>query len=307
MGMLETVEEEVKSQPEVLKKLLGSRARKVPAGSIFTGAGDSYIAAQCACALSSYRCSTFDPYELLSSPDITQSRTVVFVSSSGKTRSNVAAAKKVSRKAAKTIAVTANRHSPLAEAVDEVVLLPYSYRPRLPGTLSFSLSLLSCFKLASGATYLDFRHIMEGAQATRKKLLFSEGGVTFFLGNSVGYWVSAYAAAKMYEFFGAPSRPVLLEQFSHMDLFALGSGDVVNVFSISDPLGLGLRLVSSLNEAGYGANHIRANMNSLAESVFYSAFLIQLSVIERMHSKGQRKPHFLLANDKLRISDSMIY
>jgi fructoselysine-6-P-deglycase FrlB-like protein len=305
--MLGTVEEEVRAQPGALKSLLGSSIRRVPAGSIFTGAGDSYIAAQCACALSSYSCTALDPYELLASPDLAGSRTVVFVSSSGRTRSNVAAAKNVGKIAAETIAVTANRHSPLADVVDEVVLLPYSYKPRLPGTLSFSLSLLSCLKLASGSIHVDFYRAMKGAEAARTKLLFSDKGTTFFLGNGAAYWVSAYAAAKMYEFFGAQARPVYLEQFSHMDLFSLGRGDVVNVYSISDPLELGLRLVSSLKEEGYSASYIHSRGTSQAESVFRSIFLTQLSVAERARSKGQKVPYFLLAKKKLRISDAMIY
>ena len=110
--------DEVESQPQTLEKFARLELPKARRGSIFVGAGDSYAAAQAGCFASDCRCMALDPYVLASAPKIAEGREVFFVSVSGRTRSNVQAARKARPYAKRTTALTAVADSPLAGLAD---------------------------------------------------------------------------------------------------------------------------------------------------------------------------------------------
>lgn len=304
---MESLAREVRDQPILLSKMQGEKVDAVPKGSILVGAGDSYAAALCASYLSSMRSVAVDPYELIASPEVSRSRTVVFVSVSGRTRSNIAAAHRVARYATETIAVTANQDSPLAGAVDRTFIFPYNYRPRTPGMASFPLSLLACCRLSSPKLHVSFAKAYAGARKTSGRLKFSKRGTTFFLGNQALYAVSIYAAAKLYEFFGARALCQRLEEFSHMELFSLRRGDAVNIYEGFDPLRIGRGLANSLRKAGYDSALADNDEESKPESVFRAVFATQLAVLRWAGEMKITRPYISGAKEKLRISDSMIY
>jgi fructoselysine-6-P-deglycase FrlB-like protein len=271
------------------------------------GAGDSYAAALCAAYLSRPDCVVLDPYELIASPELARSRNVVVVSVSGRTRSNVAAARSVEGIAEETIAVTANEASPLASVVDRTIPLPLVYRPRWPGISSYSLSLAYCCKLLSVELGVNFQRASAAGKKLSRGLRFSRRGSTFFLGNRALFAVSIYAAAKVYEFFGAKAQYQRLEEFSHMELFSLKAGDAVNVIGGSDPLRIGRSLVKSLRAAGYDSGIAAAERANEIESVFNGVFAVQFAVARWIRETGTKRPYILDAGKKLATSDSMIY
>lgn len=271
------------------------------------GAGDSYAAALCASYLSQSDCLVLDPYELITAPELARSRTVVIISVSGRTRSNVAAARSVRKTAETTVGVTSNEDSPLAKEVDQTILLPFEYRPRSPGMASFALSLAYCAKLLFVDLQLDFGRAHSVGKSLSRGLKFSTAGSTFFLGNRALFAVSMYAAAKLYEYFGASARYQRLEEFSHMDLFSLRAGDAINVFGGSDPLNIGGTLAKSLRAAGYESCFAATGGATEAESVFNAIFATQFAVLRWIRKAGIKRPYLLDARKKLAISDSMIY
>ena len=297
---------EVERQPGVLQKFSKSRFPRARRGSIFVGAGDSYSAAMAGFCASNGSCIAVDPCHLASTPDIAKKADVFLISVSGRTVSNLAAARKVRRLARRTIAITADEGSRLAGLVDEVVRLPMRYLPRTPGLLSYSLTLLAILSIAGRREKCDFEGAFRAARKDEGKIRWGKG-TTYFLGNSLAYPVSMYAAAKTYEFIGAKAHPQLLEEFSHLELFSLGPSDVVNVFSAFDPLGASGRLVRALTHQGYESHSVPSRGGTETEQLFHAVFASQLSVLRRVDELRLPEPNFLTAAGRLAVSDSMIY
>ncbi len=300
------ISEEVEGQPKALERFASSKTPRAPKGSIFVGAGDSYAAALAGFYASKGGCIGLDPYTVATVPEITKGREVFFISVSGRTSSNLLAARRVRRLAKKTIALTAVPDSKLAALTDQTVALPMTYVPKTPGVLSFSLSLLAVLKRVKADASCDFERAFANAQSDRGKFSFG-GGTTYFLGNSLAYPMALYAAAKTYEFLGTKAHAELLEEFSHLELFSLNRSDSVNLFGCFDPAGMSRKLAKSLAAHGYGSSQIAARGKSDLDRIFHSVFASQLAVLDRAEVAGLTEPKFLSSVDRLDVSDAMIY
>jgi fructoselysine-6-P-deglycase FrlB-like protein len=305
--MLSTVGDQLARQPAILASFLSEPLPEAPSGSLFVGAGDSYAASSIASYLSSMKCQALDPYELISSRGIAKGRTTYFVTVSGDTSSNVTAARAVEGVAKRNVAITANAKGKMIGVVDEVIFIPCEYIPRLPGTLSFSLSLLALLKLACGHFKCDLASVNTRAKRDAKKLLFSDEGTTYFLGNSAAFPAGQYSALKMCEFLGASAHTERLEEFNHAPLFSLRRHDAINIFCALDPLRIGQKLATNLRTGGFDASAIPPFGSNPFEQVFYFIFLSQFAVLQRAKSEGLSRPYFAGAKGKLGVSDSMIY
>lgn len=305
-GPIRALLDEVGEQPRVLQVFSAGppRARN---GSIFVGAGDSYAAALAGFFASRGSCLAMDPYAIASCPEFADDADVYFVSVSGRTASNLLAAKKVRDHARRTVALTAVTGSPLAGLTDRVVELPISYRPRAPGILSFSLSLLAVMRLVGVDNRCDFAAALREARKDRVRLSAARGGTTYYLGNSLGYPAALYAAAKTYEILGAKAHAELLEEFGHLELFSLRGSDVVNGFACFDPSGLSGRLGGALRRGGYDCGVVRGWGRSPLEKIFHAVFAVQLSILLTAEERGIAAPKFLSAGAALEASDVMIY
>jgi fructoselysine-6-P-deglycase FrlB-like protein len=300
------IRKEVEGQAEALEQFSRSKIPRASKGSIFVGAGDSYAAALAGFYASKGDCAGFDPYTVVSAPEIAEGREVFFISVSGRTSSNVLAARRVRKLAKRTTALTAVPDSPLAALTDRTVTLPMTYAPRTPGMLSFCLSLLAVLSMVKADPSCDFERAFMRARLDSRRLSL-KGGTTYFLGNSLAYPVALYAAAKTYEFLGAKAHAELLEEFSHLELFSLKRSDPVNLFECFDPAGISTKLARALAAYGYKSHHITARGKSDTERLFHSVFASQLAVLDRAEVTGLTEPKFLSAGDKLNISDGMIY
>ena len=305
--VLSTVEAEVSAQPAALEKHLREELAPAPPGSVFAGAGDGFAAAWIASCLSSRKHVAVDPYELVADPALAKGRSVYFVSTSGRTASNIAAAKRVRGIAKERTAVTANAAGGLVNATDSAIFIPYRSVPRLPGTLSFTLTLTTLLKLAVGSFECDFRGAYSKAERDSAKVHLADRGVTHFLGNGAAFPAGLYSALKVHEVLGKRAQCTLLEEFSHAPLFALEKRDAVIIFRAFDPLGLGPKLSASLRGRGFDAVTIPPFRASPYDGVFHLVFLSQVAVIKRARSEGLPRPYFTLASEKLAVSDLMIY
>jgi hypothetical protein len=253
------------------------------------------------------RHAALDPYELTSSPALALGKNVYFVSVSGRTASNIAAAKAVAGFAKETTAVTANPRGGLCDVTDSAMFIPYKFLPRLPGTLSFSLSLLALLKLTEDSFACNFARMYSRAERNAGRIMFSEKGTTHFLGNGAAFPTCLYAALKVYEIMGSAAQCSLLEEFNHSAVFALDRGDTVNIICAFDPLGLGRKLSVSLRSRQFRAFTIPVFGSNPQEQIFYSIFLSQLAVLRRAKSKRLSRAYFIRAPGKLSISDSLIF
>jgi hypothetical protein len=305
-GGIDALRAEVEEQPAVLTTFARTGIPKAPKGAIFVGAGDSYAAALAGFYASQGRCIALDPYSLASSPGIARGLEVYFVSVSGKTASNVAAARRVKGIAKSITALTSVEKSPLARLADRVFPLPLKYQPRTSGMLSFSLSLLAVLKLSGLGGTSDFDLAMRNAKEDRGTLELGKG-TTYFLANSMGYAAALYTAAKAYEILGVKAHAELLEEFSHLELFSLAKDDAVDAFSCFDPSGTAERLAAALRKGGYSSRVVPSRGRTRTERIFHSVFVGQLSVLEAASRAGLQEPKFLSAGSRLEASDSMIY
>jgi hypothetical protein len=305
-GQVREISADVGEEHRALAGFARAGLPRAPKGSIFVGAGDSYAAALAGFYASGGRCIALDPYTLASAPDFAEGLEVFFISASGKTASNVAAAKRVARTARRTTALTADVGSQLAKLTDRVVRLPMAYVPKSPGMLSFGLSLLAVLKIAGEAGPCDFQAAFE--KAKRDRWAISAGvGTTYYLANGLGYPVAMYAAAKDYEFFGTRAHAELLEEFSHLELFSLGRRDAVNIFSCFDPSRMAPKLARTLEGAGYRASIVPTRGNRRIERLFHAVFAVQVAALERAAMAGVSEPRFLSSGRRMKASDSMIY
>ena len=305
-GRLRRIWYEARDQPQALERFVRSKVPKAPESSVFVGAGDSYAAALAGFYASKGSCMGIDPYTVATVPEITKGREVFFISVSGRTSSNLVAARRIMRFAKRTTVLTAVPDSKLAALTDRTVALPMTYVPKTPGMLSFSLSLLAVLKMTIADASCDFERVFAIAKSDRRKFSFGRG-TTYFLGNSVAFPVALYAAAKTYEFLGTKAHAELLEEFSHLELFSLKKSDSVNLFEPFDPDGMSRKLARALAGHGYGSSQIPARGKSDLEKVFHLVFASQLAVLARAEAAGLTQPRFLSAGDVLEISDAMIY
>jgi fructoselysine-6-P-deglycase FrlB-like protein len=306
LGKIQAILTEVYEGQSSLRRLSEKEMPLAPRGSIFVGAGDSYAAGMAGFYASGGRCIALDPYTMAGAPEVAEGVEVFFISVSGRTVSNVAAAKRVARTAKRTTAITADPASPLGKVTQRVLRLPMEYVPKTPGMLAFSLSLLAVMKLAGEGGRCDFQRVFRGARRDRQSIS-SDAGTTYFLGNGLAHAVALYAAAKDYELLGSKAHAELLEEFSHMELFSLRKKDLVNIFSSFDPSEMAPRLAEALKTAGYQARVVPSQGRTKIAQLFHDVFVVQLAVIDRAAAAGLSEPRFLSSGGKLRASDSMIY
>ena len=303
---LSRIRKEVDGQPEALEQFSRMTMPKASEGSIFVGAGDSFAAALSGFYASKGACAGFDPYTVATAPEVTKGREVFFISVSGRTSSNLLAARRVRGLAKRTTSLTAVPDSKLAALTDRTVVLPMTHVPRTPGMLSFSLSLLAVLRIAQMDGACDFERAFASARSDRRRFSFG-GDTTYFLGNSLAFPVALYAAAKTYEFLGIKAHAELLEEFSHLELFSLKRSDSVNLYGCFDPLRMSSKLAKALGVHGYNSCQMPARGKSDPERVFHSVFASQLAVLDCAEAAGLTEPRFLSARGRLDVSDSMIY
>jgi glucosamine 6-phosphate synthetase-like amidotransferase/phosphosugar isomerase protein len=298
--------DEVALQPRALDRFSAQRFAKARKGSIFVGAGDSYAAALAAFYASRGELLALDPYVLASNPEFADGADVYFISISGRTSSNALAAKKVRGRARRLTAITAVTDSRLAGLADRVVELPMSFKPRTPGMLSFSLSLVAVMMISGVDGRSDFAGAFREAKKDRLGLA-GKSGTTYYLGNALAFPVALYAAEKTYEILGAKAHAELLEEFSHLEVFSLRKADRVNGFACFDPDGLAGKLGRALTSRGYDCRAVRSWGDSAMERLFHAVFAAQLSILRAAEAKGITAPKFLFARGALETSDAMIY
>jgi fructoselysine-6-P-deglycase FrlB-like protein len=224
---IRAMEEEISNQARDLPRF-ASQLRKMhvpkltPSKLIFAGSGDSYAAAIFAQELSEGQAIASDPYELLTNIKRIRGKSLVIISVSGRTRTNIELARRARGIATNTLAITANPESPLAEECDETLQLKYRTTEILTsGTISFTTSLLACaFLLGSLPRTLQLKTSLSDTYLA-KDVKQESGGSFLFTGSGVNYALCLYGAAKINEVLGAKAEATFPEQLGHAKLFAI--------------------------------------------------------------------------------------
>ena len=309
---------EIEAQEDDLKGYISYiRSLKIesvkPEEAVFCGAGDSFACAKFSERLMNFKPRAFDPYDVILYPEVVRDKKVFFISVSGKTKSNILAAKAAKRRGAReTIAITANPESELATCCSDTIELKFTKSEGLtPGTNSFTCSLLACGMLFKNPPRFDVKEMIANAKAWAAGVSDSPHSAYHFVGSGSFYALGIYGAAKIFEFAGGTADYQLTEEFSHMNLFSLQRGQADKVIILR--FGLNDERATSL-DAYLNANGIESLLipiqaekeHVLGRAVSYSIAL-QYLALNVARNRGLQRPAFLLDQERLEISNKMIY
>lgn len=275
MSYIQLIEDEIKSYRRL------NVDTKIEKESYIIGAGDSYAAALVIEGKTKRKAIALDPYEAL---EIPLDREIIIVSVSGKTKYNIEVAKRAKKEDKKVISITANKDSPLAKESDEIILLPYSSRTPLPGTLSFLLTLSALYSMFN---------LEEDTEDTEGIILNDN---PFFVGKEENYGIAYFASLKMNEIFGSPANYERLELFVHSPIFSTRGRQIV-ILSSGDERERTLSRLVNFTDVYI----------TECKGAFCNAFFIVKSVINTMKKRNWDRIYFVEDKQILNISSTMIY
>lgn len=300
MGSIGTYEAEIRSQPAYAasfdRPAALSHARQSRA--IFTGSGDSLASAMLAEAFSGRRARAADPSDLARYP-VASGMDIYVVSVSGNTAAGHGAAQAASR----YVAITANPASQLGNQAYEVVPLMYGGSGTLTaGSLSFLSTTLTCISLVSDCEIPEASGLLADAESYASRAPTS--GRIYALGNMYTYPVAMYCAAKFYEVTGREVNYSRIEQFAHMEIFAVRPGDTVIIFEEKNRRTSSL--ARQLRDAGVRAVRPGVPADPM-EQVLYCTFFSQMLTLRQAKKMGISECHFITAERMRQISSGLIY
>lgn len=319
MSSTERLLEEIANEPRILndfsytlrKSGLFGTLQEIRTLPIILGCGDSLIAGKLVERLMAEKPLAINPYELLLTHKIDPRRSYIIVSISGRTRMNIRAASIIKKSHARLIVVTANPESELAKNSPEVLSLPYAAKWRVPGTLSYVLSVAALFSLfgrqvrlaESSARWERFsKRAATAARKTRKSRNL------FFVGAGQSYATSLYAQAKVFESIGAKAHAQETEEFCHTHLFCLEKSRDTSVIFLKSPMDSKIRTVYSLLvNHGYNAQIIESRSRADEEAALELTLQVQYLIYHLMRLLGRSNFAFLENKERLGISNRLIY
>jgi len=304
MNRIDLILEEIRNQPKLLKEYLNKIRNKyinIPniENIILTGCGDSYIAALLINQLKGIEVE--DPYELYNKK-INSSKCLMIISVSGRTIANIKLAEKAKSEGIKIYVITGNPMSKLAKLADEVIDIEYRENIILPGTLSFTKTLLTLYSLFNIEFNLDY--------ISDKKIedFFLDfkyaNGENFFIITSPGFFpLSLYWKAKILEMVGSKVMVERCEQFLHMDLFAVNKEDCLIIIGKEDARCE--KIYEVMKDQLRFCRYIKL-INDLPTAFIEGSIAAQIFSYNVMLNRGYKDVHFANSN-MLKISDMMIY
>jgi fructoselysine-6-P-deglycase FrlB-like protein len=290
---------------------LGAPPDSERAGSncIFVGAGDSFAAAKAAEYLSEFRARALDPYDLLLNPRIAEGKHVYMISISGRTRTNIEAAKAARGIARRITAITSDVRSVLAETCDDLIKLNFRKTGAVtPGTVSFTTTLLACYsRVREMPAIPDLREVFDSCVSWSDTIELPTEGTVFIVGTGVSYCMAIYGAAKIFEVLGSRSQYQATEQFSHMELFSLSGGDFVLLIPRSGADEKVAQLEGLLAGGGWKVAKINPIESDEVIHSILTAMHLQVLVWRTALKLGLEECSFKKKEKHLRISDAIIY
>jgi fructoselysine-6-P-deglycase FrlB-like protein len=276
---------------------------------VFTGAGDSFAAAKAAEYLSGFQARALDPYDICLRPSLLKGKHLFVISVSGRTKTNIEAARAVRGIAEKVTAITADDRSLLAQNCDDCIRLGFRRTGELtPGTGSFTATLLACYsKIRALPKITNLERLFDEYIKWSETLELSSDGTTFMVGTGLNYCLAMYGAAKIYEVLGWRSQYQATEQFSHMELFSLSEKDVVLVLPDSTEDNKAVGLENLLRANGWNVARVDSWHDDAISGSIRIAICLQILAWRTALKAGLQECSFKLKGRHLRVSDEMIY
>ncbi|HEY7571804.1 MAG TPA: SIS domain-containing protein [Nitrososphaeraceae archaeon] len=281
-----------------------------PQNSLFVGSGDSHAAALVAEYASNHRAKSCYPTDILTNPEILNERTAYFISISGNTLDNIAAARMAKRKGIKTVAITREPRSKLAAICDELIELKYRRTGiTTSGSIGFSTSLLTCFSLVRSVNCIpNLTSLIEDADMISWRLLQAQQFTSYIIMSSgLLFPIAVYGALKINEILGVRSYAYTIDEFFHAPIFGITETDRLIAIDSRDSLSR-IRLPRSgsigLNLSTVDLDYPPAKYLTM---LFLSLFTLQLFVIKTAVRQGLKECSFLTNQKTLEVSSNYIY
>jgi fructoselysine-6-P-deglycase FrlB-like protein len=302
MNSIESLKLDFNSQIETLNNI---QNKKIFDDCIFVGSGDSYVAGLIVEYLTDHKCRCYSASDLFNSRFI-KDKTYCFISVTGKTKANIDVARRASQAGIKTVAVTLNKNSKLANICDEVVPLKIT-RTNTPaaGFGTFVANVVTCLQLSGIKVPKKFdiwhKKAIDVSLILIKSLKLPDESL-FILGNNIRYALALYTSFKMVEFFGTTAVAYRMEEFCHSQIFGTKKSHQLWILGQDEePLSF------TLGKLGLRISYFELHNTDVLRQLFQSIFFVQNLMLLLAQKYGFSQLQYLLKNDILKISSDMIY
>jgi len=303
MNSIESLKLDFDSQIQQLNKI---RYRKIFDNCIFVGSGDSYAAGLIAEYVTDHKCKCYSPSDLYNSR-FEYDKPYCFVSVTGKTMANIKVAQRATQEGVRTVAITFDKNSKLAQVCKEIVSLDIT-RTQTPtaGFSAFAANVLACLQIsgATGPQKFDGWH-KKGMQLSLnfvEYIKLSQQGALYLLGNNVLYAIAMYTSFQMIEFFGIATIAHKLEEFCHSPIFGLKSSDYVWILGQNES-----QINKRLNALGLRVSYIEFYNKDPVAKLFESIFFVQNLMLLLAEKNESTELQYVLMKDVLKASSEIIY
>jgi fructoselysine-6-P-deglycase FrlB-like protein len=289
-----------------IKQLYNIHNRKLFDDCIYVGSGDSYVAGLIVEYLTSHKCKCYSPSDLFNSKFI-KDKTYCFISVTGKTKANIEVARRASQTGVKTVAVTLNKNSDLAQICDEIVL-PEIKRTDTPtaGFSTFVANVVTCLQI-SGITIPQKFEVWhkKGMQLSLdllESIMLPKEDSIYLLGNNILYTIALYTSFQMAEFFGSSVIAHKLEEFCHSPIFGLKRSDYIWILGQNES-----HVNQRLNALSLRLSYMELYNQDILTQVFESIFFVQNLMLLLAQRHGFTELQYVLMKDVLKASSDIIY
>jgi fructoselysine-6-P-deglycase FrlB-like protein len=302
MNSIEALKLEFNSQIKELNKI---HNRMLFDDCIYVGSGDSYVAGLIVEYLTDHKCKCYNPSDLLNAR-LLEDKTYCFISVTGKTKANIALARRAAELGAKTIAVTQNRNSQLAQVCREIVPLKITVKQSpTAGFGTFVANVITCLQIVGlrVPAKFDIWH-KRGLEISVKLLdLMTLPKVTLnILGNNTLYALALYASLKMSEFFCATVVANKLEEFCHSPIFGIKKSHHIWIMGQKEEV-----VINRLKRLGLRLSYVELYRPDIFTQLFESIFFIQNLMFLMARKYGYKQLQYAIRQDILKASSDIIY
>ena len=277
--------------------------KKESENCIFVGSGDSFVAGLIAEYISNHKCKCYSPADLTRSKFI-KNLTHYFISVSGRTRSNIEVAKRATRAGVKTVAITFNPKSELANVCNETISLETVMPNNTTSYGAFTANVVICLQLAGMPIPQNFVmwHRNGMAIASNYQHLCFPKDVLHILGNDVFYPLAIYASLKMAEFFGLTCLPNRTEEFCHSPIFGIKPYHTLWILGRTEDISS-----HKLRNLKNDFNFFELRNQDLLSELFEAIFFLQRFMLLLCEKHDFTELKYVLMKKVLAISSDIIY
>jgi fructoselysine-6-P-deglycase FrlB-like protein len=303
MNSIESLKIDFNSQ---IKELNNIDNRKLFDDCIYVGSGDSYVAGLIVEFLTDHKCRCYSPSDLLNTR-FSDDKTYCFISVTGKTKANIELARRATDLGVRTIAVTQNSNSKLAQICEEIVPLKIT-RMQTPtaGFGTFVANVVTCLQIAGivPPQKFDIWH-KKGVKLSLNLLdsiILPKEESIYLLGNNILYAIALYTSFQMAEFFGTTANAHKLEEFCHSPIFGSKKSHYVWVLGQNES-----HVSQRLSALGLHLSYIELYNPDILTQLFESIFFVQNLILLLSERFGYTELQYVMMKDVLKASSDIIY